>query len=123
LIVPENNARIAVFGFVKSPGYYPLPETEEFTVADAIALAGGHDKRAELRKVTIIRRQEGSPTPTVLIADVKSVIRSAKLTSNLLVQNGDIIWVPETRSPDVFGKILPALTSLGLLYYYLPGGR
>jgi len=123
LIVPENNARIAVFGFVKSPGYYPLPESGDFTVADAIALAGGQDKRAELRKVTIIRRQEGSQTPVVLTADVKSVIRNAQLTSNIRVQDGDIVWVPETRSPDVFGKILPALTSIGLLYYYLPGGR
>jgi polysaccharide export outer membrane protein len=124
LIVPENNARVAVFGLVKNPGYYPLPESENFTVADAIALAGGQDKRAELKNVLVIRRPQGnSGMPTVITADVKSMLRKADPGGNPVVQDGDIIFVPETRKPDVFGKILPALTNIGLIYYYLPGGR
>ena len=123
LVIPENTARIAVFGLVRAPGYYPLPETDQFTVTQAIALAGGYDRRAKLDKIVVFRREPGAAVPTTIpvnVKNIKGITGKEGLMQDVPLRDGDIVFVPETSSPDFFGRVLPALTSLGGLFYYFP---
>lgn len=119
LVVPEVTDRIAVFGLVKTPGYFPLPETQSFTVADAVALAGGAEKRAQLSKVRVVRRTTLAGEPAMVQVDVNSFLKKGDPRHSVVLRPGDTVFVPETGRPDFFGRIIPALTSLSLFSYYL----
>jgi polysaccharide export outer membrane protein len=69
-----------ILGEVAKPGEYPL--LQALTVNNAAALAGGFTFRADVRRVLIRRAGEADE-------------RSYKLDSNLRVQKGDTIRVPE----------------------------
>jgi polysaccharide export outer membrane protein len=69
-----------ILGEVSKPGEYPL--LQALTVNNAAALAGGFTFRADVRRVLIRRAGEADE-------------RSYKLDSNLRVQKGDTIRVPE----------------------------
>ena len=115
LVVPENLTRIAVFGIVSHPAVYPLPDGEVTTVAEAISLAGGFDKRAQKSQIGIIRMVNGKQT--VLKVDMNRFARG--IDTNPPVQDRDIVFVPETRTPDWSGKILPSLQAVAGLWFYV----
>lgn len=133
LIIPDSKARVSVYGEVKMPGQYPISEDEVTTVADCIAMAGGQNPRADLKHIGIIRGATGdslakmNPSqpgtgPKVIPVDLLAMLHHASTFHNVRVQSGDIIFVPETKSPDWLGKILPGLSSIGSLFYFLKLG-
>lgn len=119
LVIPERSERIYVFGLVRTPGAMPLPESENFGVADAILLAGGSAPRAALSKVTVVRRNAEAGEPQILKADIQSYLKKGLVAENIPLRDGDTVIVPETGKPDVFGRVIPGLTSLLALPYYL----
>ena len=95
-------------------GTFPLRDGDETTLADAISLAGGFDKRAQKSKIGIIRMVDGKQTVTVV--DMNRFVKANAM--NPVLQDRDIIFVPETRKPDWTGKILPGLQAItGTLFY------
>jgi len=102
LNVPEGqNLTIKVQGKVMSPGIYPYKEP--MTLADAISTARGEvSGRSRLSQTMIIRERTGQPGQYSYIkADYVRYIRSGDVTQNVVLQPGDLIWVPETNTPDV----------------------
>jgi polysaccharide biosynthesis/export protein len=116
IIVPENRRRIAVLGLVKSPGPFPLQDGVTMSVAEAVSLAGGPDKRARTTHIGVIRVVDG--TTTVITVDLKNVLKSGSSTPNVGLQDGDIVYVPETDRPD-WKQILPGVQAFGSLWYIL----
>jgi protein involved in polysaccharide export with SLBB domain len=93
------------------------------TLAEAIGLAGGPlpDRRARMDKVGIIRVVGAGPgTPgrsTILEANLSQLISKRDSRQNLTLLPGDVVYVPETSKPDWYGKIIPALQSIGSIIY------
>jgi polysaccharide export outer membrane protein len=116
IIVPENRSRIAVLGQVQRPGPFPLPDGVTVTVAEAISLAGGPDKRARTSHIGLIRVVNGKST--VIPIDLKNVLKTGNADQNVGLEDGDIVYVPETDKPD-WTKILPGAQALGSLWYFL----
>jgi polysaccharide export outer membrane protein len=115
LIVPENLNKIAVYGMVRDGNVFPMRDGEEMTVGDAISLARGFEKRAQKSHVGIIRMVDGKQT--VIPVDMTR-LEKGKLP-NIPLQDRDIIFVPETRTPDWAGKVLPGLQALTGAWWYL----
>lgn len=102
LIVPEETLdRVLVQGAVLQPGVYPYKEP--MTLADAISAAHGEVRlRSMLSKTLVIRRLKGQPGNFLRIqADFVRFIRKGDSTQNIVLQPGDLVFVPETNSPDV----------------------
>jgi len=116
IIVPENRSRIAVLGLVKKPGPFPLVDGVNMTVAEAISLAGGPEKRARTSHIGVIRAVDGAAT--VIPVDLRNVLKPGSAEKNISLEDGDIVFVPETDKPD-WSKILPGAQSLGSLWYFL----
>lgn len=116
IVVPENKARIAVLGLVKKPGPFPLADGVAMTVAEAISLAGGPEKRARTSHIGVLRQVDGAMT--VIPVDLKNVLKSGSAGKNIALADGDIVFVPETDRPD-WSKILPGAQALGSLWYFL----
>jgi len=115
LVIPENVTKIAVFGQVVHSGIFPLRDGEETTVADAVSISGGFDKRAQKSQIGIIRMVDGKQTVTIV--DMNRLVKGK--IENPVLQDRDIVFVPESRKPDWAGKILPAVQAMAGAVFYL----
>lgn len=79
-----------VIGKVLKTGAIPL--TGPTTVLQALSLAGGFDKFAELSKIKVLRTVNGKQT--VSAVNYERLIQGQSLETNLLLQPGDTILVP-----------------------------
>lgn len=91
LMVPENKERIVVLGEVGRPGPYDM--TENMTLIDALAAAGGTTDHADLRKAQLVRIVDGKPKATALKAD--QVMEGKDVSQNVKLQDGDFIYIPK----------------------------
>lgn len=108
LVVPEARGnQVLVIGAVQRPGLYPY--REPMTAEDAIATAGFEIRlRSRFSKTVVLRQREGQPGQYVRIPiDLVRFIRKGDSSQNIQLQPGDIIFVPETNTPDfaVFGQL------------------
>lgn len=102
LNVPEEtNLRISVQGSVAQPGTYAYKEP--MTLSDAISLAHGEIRqRSMFSKVLIIREQKGQPGQFLRIqANYVKFIKEGDSSQNIPLVPGDLIVVPETKTPDL----------------------
>ena len=91
VIVQEiRSQRFNILGRVDRPGSYPL--TEQATVLDAIAIAGGFRDFAKLKSIYVLRR--GIDGVERLPFDYKAVIRGKHLEQNIKLQAHDTVVVP-----------------------------
>ncbi len=86
-----NSQKFNILGMVAKPGSYPL--TNNATVLDAIAIAGGFRDFAK-RKSIYVLRQNPDGTQTRLPFNYKDVIKGQNLGQNVKLQPRDTIVVP-----------------------------
>jgi polysaccharide export outer membrane protein len=121
LNVPEANNKVIVIGQVPKPG--PIPYKEPLTVQDALAQAGGEiPTRSWLSRTQVIRERPGMPgTYDRIQVDIVRFIKKGDDAQNILLQPGDIVYVPETKTPDV-DRISRILGSLLFFRDFFRGG-
>jgi len=110
----EGNNRIIVLGALQQPGSFPYHEP--MTLADAISLAHGElPTRTRFSQSLVIRQKVGQPGQYLRIkADFTRFIRSGDMQQNVVLQPGDIIFIPETNTPDL-QRLSVALNSIYFL--------
>ena len=94
LKVPPNpyiGKFVTVTGQVNTPGQVPFATNGSLNIATALTLAGGKTQIADLRKVSILRTVNG--TPTTYKADVRAMLEGKQKMFSLKV--GDIVVVGE----------------------------
>lgn len=109
LLIPANEARIAVLGGVQQPGYYDLPDGKAVTLADAIAMARGANKRAKMTNVALVRMVDGKQVVSKM--DLGRFLKKGDLTQNPNVTSGDVVYVTDGSAVEP-GSILGAIMSL-----------
>jgi len=104
----ESN-RVYVFGEVTKPGAYTF-EGSEMRVFDAISQAGGYTVFGKPAMTKVVR---GDITqPKVLSADLKSLVEEGDYSQNLVLANGDLVYVPRSAFGDInqfFKRITPLM--------------
>ena len=107
-----RSQRVFVIGEVRSPGAYPL--AGDMTLIEALARAGSTTADAAGEAIVVRPKtgaKAGSPTlPTQ--TDASDVIRvdildlqGGLLSQNLVLQDGDTIFVPRAETLYVFGQV------------------
>ena len=95
IFIEEYNARqVSVLGEVKSPGKYALPGEKEMTLMQAIAMAGGFTKFADLTKTKVMRAENGEKKTIVI--NVKSITEKGDKDQDIILRAEDIVVVPES---------------------------
>lgn len=95
IFIEEYNARqVSVLGEVKSPGKYALPGEKEMTLMQAIAMAGGFTKFADLTKTKVMRSENGEKKTIVI--NVKSITEKGDKDKDIILRAEDIVVVPES---------------------------
>ncbi len=102
LIVPENRKnRVLIFGTIPRPGV--VPYTDGMRLSDAIAIAGGEvPRQTKFSGTMVMREKPGSPEGyEVFRTDFVKFMKKQDASQNIVLEGGDIIWVPNTGAPNV----------------------
>jgi len=109
VMVPELN-KVYVLGAVKGQGSLAL--TEGLRLIDVIARVGSYEA-GNLRRTTVVRTNEDGSTE-FLVRDMASM-HVGKAPEDLLLQEGDIIYVPPRGREFSWDKLRNALWAVGTL--------
>jgi protein involved in polysaccharide export with SLBB domain len=94
-----------VLGLAMSPGAYPYPPDAKYTLAQALAFAGGTDLGLNARYVTIYRQDKDGEIVSAVFGIGKKSMATA---SRLKIKPGDVIHVDqtlETRTRQIFREM------------------
>lgn len=84
---------VNVIGSVTNQGRIKFPEERGLTIVDAISLAGGQTRLADLKHVKLTRKNANGDTE-VTIVDVDAMMKTGG-RDPVLLQPDDVIFVPE----------------------------
>lgn len=83
---------VQLIGEVRSPSIYPLENVND--LVGFMLMAGGPTDQANLKKVRLVRRSQGSAGSTARRIDVTEFLENGVLSSNPKIEAGDTIFVP-----------------------------
>lgn len=104
-----QNSQFTIFGQVWKPGQYQL--RYDTTVSQAIAIGGGFTSAAKSQ--AFLLRRVSSDMMEVKKLDVKALVHGKKLSEDVQLQPGDMIYVPDTIISRV-RRYLPYSTGVGV---------
>lgn len=88
----QISQRITLVGQFKNPGTYDYLSNQR--LLDAIALGGGlGEKAAQVVQVRRTRYVQGEPT--TFVVDLDLLVKEGRIESNIKVNGGDVLFVPE----------------------------
>ena len=96
-IVSVRSKKVIVLGEVNRPGF--LQPEAAVTLLEAISQAGGFTRDSEQKSILLIRG--GMETPELRKLDLTKIFKEGDLSDNVLLQSGDIVYVPNTFISDV----------------------
>jgi len=108
--------KVYVLGDVGQPGVVTI--YDRMTLVEALARCGGVSRRGSAKEIAVIRRDPKSE-PTMQVVNLKEMMKTGNLEADLLLQPGDIVFVPRGALgaiQDVFTIISPALQTIESLY-------
>ncbi len=91
-------AVVYLIGEVKNPGVYELDKGR--TLVSMLAAGGGPTRAAKLHNTLVIRGDYNN-NPTVIVANASRIFHKGDLSENVMLQAGDIIFVPSTVISDI----------------------
>jgi polysaccharide export outer membrane protein len=93
-----ESKKIAVSGAVKKPGTYEMLGRK--TLLEMLSVAGGLDKDIS-QEIVIFRRESDASTRRIPV-DLERLVYEADPSLNLVVEPGDIIYVPTVEKVRIF---------------------
>lgn len=99
-VTKSESRKILIAGNVKKPGIYPISQIT--TALEAVLSAGGFSKDADRNLVVLIRTKpyaegEKFTKSSAYAMNLKDYLEGRDFVQNVLVQGGDIIYVPDDR--------------------------
>jgi polysaccharide export outer membrane protein len=90
IVAQMSSLRIYILGQVTRGGAYPL--VPDMTVMQALSIAGGFTPYASLKKIYVMRKENGADK--IYPVNYKEVISGRKTEQNIQLKPGDTIVVP-----------------------------
>lgn len=93
---PRSRGKIYIAGAVGAPGPQDISSDETLTLSKAILRAGGLNNYAKGTAVQLTRSTGPAPgDETKIIVDVPKIIKNGNTRDDVVLQPGDLIFVPE----------------------------
>lgn len=104
-------ASVYVIGEVKRPGGFPLGQENSISVVQAVSLAEGAEKTADLRKLVIVRNSQFPSKRQEIPCDLAKILRGK--AEDISLQAQDILYVPGSTGKKVALKALETAINTG----------
>lgn len=86
--------QVSVIGEVKTPGKYDMPGEKDMSLMQAIAMAGGFTKHADITKTKVMRMENG--VKKMIIINAKDITEKGQKGKDVVLEPEDMIVVPES---------------------------
>ncbi|NQT23482.1 MAG: polysaccharide export protein [Candidatus Omnitrophica bacterium] len=86
--------QVSVVGEVSAPGKFDMPDEKDMTLLEAIAMAGGFTKDADINSTRVIRIEDGEKK-TIKVR-VKDITEKGEKEKDITLESDDIVFVPES---------------------------
>jgi protein involved in polysaccharide export with SLBB domain len=90
----KNRGKVYLVGQIRTSGPQEIPTDEPFTVSKAILKAGGFTNFSDKKHVKVTRKRGPGAENEVFIIDVSRILEKSKTDKDLILQPGDLIFVP-----------------------------
>jgi len=95
-LMAKSRGKVYLVGPIRAPGPQEIPSDETFTLSKAILRAGGFTDFANARHVKVTRSAKVAGGPEqAFIVDVTEVLENGKTDKDLVLEPGDLVYVPE----------------------------
>lgn len=101
LVVQVRGNQASVLGQVNRPGRYPI-EVADMRLSDILAVAGGINAGGA-DTLTLVGTRDGKPMRKVI--DLPGIFRSDSRQDDVIVQNGDVIYVERAPMIYIYGEV------------------
>lgn len=113
-VVSVSDAQVVyVLGDVTKPGAFPINDTEDMTVLQALAMAGGTLPTAAPKSATLLRRSPGQTKPTLVAVNLKALLKGKH--ADLALMPNDVLYVPNSTKKAVTGRAVEAVIQTGIM--------
>lgn len=114
ILVPVQHESYAVMGAVVHPGVAAWEDG--LRLADVLARAGGvSEKVADVAQTVLVRRVPGAKQPTVIELNARDLLAGRSEAANLVVEPGDMVYVPALAEKGWRQKLDLPLMLLGVV--------
>jgi polysaccharide export outer membrane protein len=93
IVVPKGFWKISVVGEVAKPGRYDMSKERQLSVMEALAMAGGFTKDADLANAKILRSNQGQKEAMQI--NINDIMIRGDKDKNVTLQPEDIIVIPK----------------------------
>jgi protein involved in polysaccharide export with SLBB domain len=95
-VMTKSRGKVYLDGPVRAPGPQDIPSDEVLTLSKAILRAGGFGDFADTHNVKVTRKAgAGAGEDRTFVVDVADILKKGKTESDLPLEPGDLIYVPE----------------------------
>ena len=95
VFIEEYHSRQAsVIGEVNKPGKFDMPTERDITVLEAIAMAGGFTKDADVNRTRVMRIENGQKKTFVIKVD--DITEKGEKDKDIVLKPDDVVFVPES---------------------------
>ncbi|MFA6142168.1 MAG: polysaccharide biosynthesis/export family protein [Candidatus Omnitrophota bacterium] len=104
VFIEEYRARqVSVTGEVNNAGKFNIPIEREITLLEAVAMAGGFTKDADINRTKVLREENGEKKAITI--RVKDITDKDQKDENIVLRPDDIIVVPKRFFFSVMGEV------------------
>lgn len=101
LVMQVRGNQVNVLGQVNRPGRFPI-EAADMRLSDVVAVAGGIASGGA-DTLTLVGTREGKPLR--IVVDLPGIFRSDSREDDIVVQNGDVIYVERAPVVYIYGEV------------------
>ena len=101
LVMQVRGNQVSVLGQVNRPGRFPI-ETAEMRLTDLLATAGGIAATGA-DTLTLVGTRNSQPFRKEM--DLVNIVRSERRVDDVLVQNGDVLYVERAPVVYIYGEV------------------
>lgn len=103
-VLQVRSRQVSVLGQVGHPGRFPLDDVSR-TLTDILAQAGGITSTGD-ETVFVVRNRDGKTSKTAV--DVAGMYRTGDMSSNVELENGDVVYVERAPQFYISGEVQKA---------------
>ncbi len=94
-VMTKSRGKVYLVGPVRTPGPQEIPSDEILTLSKAILRAGGFSDFADQKNVKVTRKSGPDAQEQKFLVNVADVLEKGRTESDLPLEPGDLIYIPE----------------------------
>jgi len=98
-----HTRQVSVIGEANTPGKYSMSTEKDMTLLEAIAMAGGFTKDADINRAKVMRLEDGEKK--TIDINVKDITEKGLKEKDIILKPDDVVFIPKSFFFSVTGEV------------------